>query len=172
MENIERHDGANPGLQDRLELGVAHEDFDWGAVEDAAGVLMESLPAAKLTRAQAEIVLGFLSKAIERERVLKESRMLVEVIDKLINSANLRLDIYSMALVTGISEGLGYGSQDDVARLMKVSRSNVSKCARRWAAILPFKSLKFTRNDENRKHCSDAQAKNHWRNRSIDDLAG
>lgn len=163
---------STPGLQDRLELGVAHEDFDFDAVEDRAGVLIETIPNAKLTMEQARVVVAHLEGILKAERVREESGMLLRALNELVNSANLKMDLYAMALVAGISDGLGYGSQEDVAQLLKVSRSNVSKCVRRWAAILQIQTLKFRRNEENRKHCSEVQTRNHWRNRSIDDLAG
>ena len=172
MGNIALHEGSSPGLQDRLELGVAHEDFDFDAVEDAAGVLVESIPDAKLTVRQAEIVLAWHRRLMTAERVREESSMLLRALNELVNSANLRMDLYAMALVAGISDGLGYGSQEDVAQLLKVSRSNVSKCVRRWAAILQIQTLKFRRNEEARKHCSEVQSSNHWRSRSAADFAG
>jgi hypothetical protein len=172
MENDALMVNSAPGLQDRLELGVAHEDFDWGAVEDQAGVLMEALPGAKLTKAQAEEVLRWHKGQMDAAAKREVAGVLLRTLMELLNSANMRLDVYCMAMVAGVTDGLGYSSQDDVAQLLKTSRSNVSKCVRRWTAIFKIQTLRFKRTDENRKHCSDAQTQNHWRNRSIDDLAG
>jgi hypothetical protein len=171
MENDALMVNSAPGLQDRLELGVAHEDFDWGAVEDAAGVLMESLPSAKLTRAQAEEVLRWHMNAAKAETMRAEAGMVLRMMEELMNSANVKMDVYAIALVSGISDGLGYSSQEDVARLLGVTRAAVNKVVRRWEDALRINNLKFRRNDETRKHCSDAQKDGHWRNRTAGDFA-
>lgn len=148
-------------------------EFDYAAVEDAAGVLIEEMLSAgvALKREQAEAILRWHSKQTAEVKVSLESEVLVHALAELMNSRNLKMDVHCLSLAIGVADGMGYSNQSEVADVLQCTRANVSKCVRKWSNLLEIVTLKFRRNDETRDRCAAAQTKHHWRNRTAGDFA-
>lgn len=148
-------------------------EFDYGAVEDAAGVLIEEMEKAGVvfTHEQAEAFLAWHGKQVSGVRVSLESEVLVHALSELMNSRNLKMDVHCLSLAIGVADGMGYSNQSEVADVLNCTRANVSKCVRKWANLLEIVTLKFRRNEDTRNRCAAAQTKHHWRNRTAGDFA-
>ena len=141
--------------------------FDYSAVcaDEPADELLDELPAANLTRPQAASVAALIAKRIAAAEATERAHVMARVIGGLLATRNVPMDVNALAIVAGLDQACALGSEADVARRLNVTRAAVSKCVQKWRDTLGYAVNKFARTEDNRLACSQAQLRNHWRNR-------
>jgi hypothetical protein len=144
---------------------VSSTEFPYDAVEDEAGILCDELPAAKLSIDQARVILVWHRLEMRAGSYFDASQMLARALQILMATTgkNLQLELNCLAIAAALDSKSEERSQAELARKLKISRAAVSKNVGKWKDFLGYTVTKFTRNDQNRKNCSDAQTQNHWR---------
>lgn len=144
---------------------VSSEGFNYDAVETEVDLLCEQMSSVKLTSSQAIAVLVWNRRQVADAETRCQATIMARIVGDMLASSNIPMDVACLAMVAGLDQALGLGSMADVARDLDVTRAAICKCAGKWRDTLGFATTKFTRSEQNRKNCSEAQSRDHWRRR-------
>ena len=140
-------------------------NFPYQAVETDVDLFCEQMGPVKINPSQAIAILVWHRSEMASAETSSKALTIARVIGEMLASENVQLDLNSLALATGLDQALNLGSEAEVARRLGVTRAAVCKAVGKWRDTLGYSPTKFTRSEDNRRNCSEAQSKDHWRRR-------
>jgi hypothetical protein len=133
-----------------------------GALDGDAELLAE---AVGISLTQAEALLAYIEAKVEREAARRESQAICLIAGKFLSVTNAKLLAAGLAYASDLAVSSNMGTMQDWARQNAVSRAAVSKVAKIWQRELGLPAGSHMRAEEKCRAYSEAQKKNHWRNK-------